>query len=38
MPTNHSSNDPYLRVLLDLKHSTLRWLDDMREELGLQNR
>ena len=37
MQTNHSNNDPYVQVSLDLKHSTVSWLDDVRETLGLRN-
>jgi len=33
-----SSDDSYVRVTLDLRQSTLTWLDRLREEWGLQSR
>jgi hypothetical protein len=33
-----SSDDPYVRVTLELRQSTLVWLDDLRKEWGLRSR
>lgn len=39
-PMNEANpaDDPYVRVTLDLRQSTLAWLDGLREELGLRSR
>jgi hypothetical protein len=31
-------DDPYLRVSVDIRLSTLTWLDGLRDELGLDSR
>lgn len=38
MSTDASSDDPYVRVTLELRQSTLVWLDGLREEFGLRSR
>jgi len=38
MPPDDSSDDPYVRVTLELRQSTLVWLDDLRKEWGLRSR
>ena len=38
MSPNDSSDDPYVRVSLELHLSTLVWLDDLRKEWGLHSR
>ena len=38
MPPDASSDDPYVRVTLELRQSTLVWLDGLREEWGLRSR
>ena len=32
------SDDPYVQVTLELRQSTLVWLDDLRKEWGLHSR
>ena len=38
MSPDDSSDDPYVRVSLELRVSTLVWLDDVRKEWGLSSR
>ena len=38
MPPDASSNDPYVRVALELRQSTLVGLDGLREEWRLRSR
>ena len=38
MPPDDSSDDPYVQVTLELRQSTLVWLDDLRKEWGLHSR
>jgi len=38
MPTEASGDDPYVQVTLELRQSTLVWLDGLREEMGLRSR
>ena len=38
MPPDDSSGDPYVQVTLELRQSTLVWLDDLRKEWGLRSR
>ena len=38
MPPDDSSDDPYVQVTLELRQSTLAWLDGLREEWGLRSR
>jgi hypothetical protein len=38
MSPDESSDDPYVRVTLELRQSTLVWLDDLRKEWGLRSR
>ena len=38
MPPDDHSDDPYVRVTLELRQSTLVWLDGLREEWGLRSR
>ena len=33
-----SSDDPYVRISVELRQSTLVWLDDLRKEWGLHSR
>jgi hypothetical protein len=33
-----ATDDPYVRVTLELRLSTLAWLDDVREAMGLRSR
>ena len=37
-PPDDSSDDPYVQVTLELRQSTLVWLDGLREEWGLRSR
>ena len=38
MSPDDSSDDPYVRVSLELRQSTLVWLDDLRKEWGVRSR
>lgn len=38
VPPDDPSDDPYVRVTLELRQSTLVWLDGLREEWGLRSR
>jgi hypothetical protein len=38
MPPDESSDDPYAQVTLELRQSSVVWLDGLREEWGLRNR
>jgi hypothetical protein len=38
MSEANPADDPYVRVTLDLRQSTLVWLDGLREEMGLRSR
>jgi hypothetical protein len=38
MPPDASSDDPYVQVTLELRQSTLVWLDGLREEWGQRSR
>ena len=38
MLPDDSSDDPYVQVTLELRQSTLVWLDDLRKEWGLHSR
>ena len=38
MSPDDSSEDPYVRVSVELRQSTLVWLDDLRKEWGLYSR
>ena len=38
MSPGDSSDDPYVRMSLELRQSTLVWLDGLREEWGLRSR
>ena len=38
MTPDASGDDPYVRVTLELRQSTLVWLDGLREEMGLRSR
>ena len=38
MSPGDSSDDPFVRVSLEMRQSTLVWLDDLRKEWGLRSR
>ncbi len=38
MSEAHLADDPYVRVTLELRQSTLLWIDRLRTEMGLRNR
>lgn len=38
MPHDASGDDPYVQVTLELRQSTLLWLDGLRQEMGLRSR
>jgi hypothetical protein len=38
MSPDASGDDPFVRVTLELRQSTLVWLDGLREEMGLRSR
>lgn len=38
MSPDDSSDDPYVQVTLELRQSTLVWLDDLCNEWGLRSR
>jgi hypothetical protein len=38
MSEANPADDPYVRVTLDLRQSTLVWLDGLRAEMGLRSR
>jgi metal-responsive CopG/Arc/MetJ family transcriptional regulator len=38
MSPDDSSEDPYVRISVELRKSTLVWLDDLRKEWGLHSR
>ena len=38
MSPDDSSDDPYVRISVELRQSTLAWLDDLRKEWGLHSR
>ncbi len=38
MSPDDSSDDPYVRISVELRQSTLVWLDDLRKEWGLHSR
>jgi hypothetical protein len=38
MSEANPADDPYVRVTLELRQSTLLWIDRLRTEMGLRNR
>ena len=38
MSPDNSSDDPYVRISVELRQSTLVWLDDLRKEWGIRSR
>ena len=38
MSPGDSSEDPYVRISVELRQSTLVWLDDLRKEWGVRSR
>lgn len=38
MAFHQSDDDPRVRVTLELRQSTLPWIDGLREEMGLRHR
>jgi hypothetical protein len=38
MSPGDSSDDPYVRMSLELRQSTVVWLDDLRKEWGIRSR
>ena len=38
MSPDDSSDDPHVRVSLEMRQSTLVWLDDLRKEWGIRSR
>ncbi len=38
MTPDASVDDPFVRVTLELRQSTLVWLDGLRKEMGVRNR
>lgn len=38
MAFHQSDDDPRVRVTLELRQSTLQWIDGLREEMGLRHR
>ena len=38
MSPDDSSEDPYVRISVELRKSTLVWLDDLRKEWGVRTR
>jgi hypothetical protein len=38
MSQANPADDPYVRITLDLRQSTLVWLDGLRAEMGLRSR
>lgn len=38
MSTESRSDDPHVRVMVDIRRSTLDWLDGLRDQLGVRSR
>lgn len=38
MPPDSPIDDPYVRILLELRVSTIDWLDGLKEEWGIRSR